>query len=113
MDAKGNKRELHLEKALAVTDLSFALDPVPAPDAPCARVLDTTYFTLDLMKVEGEAEVPAVQDFGILTALDNVTLCWEGASRALKAGQTLLVPATAPALTVRGYGRVALAMAKE
>lgn len=113
VDAKGNKRELHLEKALAVTDLSFALDPVPAPDAPCARVLDTTYFTLDLMKVEGEAEVPAVQDFGILTALDNVTLCWEGASRALKAGQTLLVPATAPALTVRGYGRVALAMAKE
>lgn len=34
VDAKGNKRELHLDKALDVTDLHFALDPVPAPDAP-------------------------------------------------------------------------------
>ena len=110
MDAKGNKRELHLDKALDVTDLHFALDPVPAPDAPCARVLDTTYFTLDLLKVDGEAAVPAVQDFGILTALDAVELAWQGGSRHLAAGETVLVPASAPEMTVKGQGRVALSM---
>ena len=110
VDAKGNKRELHLDKALDVTDLHFALDPVPAPDAPCARVLDTTYFTLDLLKVDGEAAVPAVQDFGILTALDVVELAWQGGARRLAAGETVLVPASAPEMVVKGKGRVALSM---
>lgn len=110
VDAKGNKRELHLDKALDVTDLHFALDPVPAPDAPCARVLDTTYFTLDLLKVDGEAAVPAVQDFGILTALDAVELAWQGGARRLAAGETVLVPASAPEMVVKGKGRVALSM---
>lgn len=110
VDAKGNKRELHLDKALDVTDLHFALDPVPAPDAPCARVLDTTYFTLDLLKAEGRVEVPPVKDFGLLTALDALTLRWEGGERALAAGQSLLLPAACPALTLEGRGRAALSM---
>lgn len=110
VDAKGNKRELHLDKALDVTDLHFALDPVPAPDAPCARVLDTTYFTLDLLKAEGQVEVPPVKDFGLLTALDDLTLRWEGGERALAAGQSLLLPAACPALTLEGRGRAALSM---
>lgn len=110
-DAQGNKRELHLEKALAVTDLSCQLDPIPAPDASVARVLDETYFTLDLMHVDGEAKVPAVNQFGMLTALDDgLTLNWLGASRALKKGQTLFIPTTAPVLHLAGSGRAALSM---
>ena len=109
-DSKGNKRELHLDKALDVTDLHFALDPVPAPDAPCARVLDTTYFTLDLLKAAGETDLPPVQDFGLLTALDGLTLRWMGGERQLAAGESLLLPASCPALTLEGHGRAALAM---
>lgn len=111
VDAHGNRRELHLQKALDVTDLSFALEPVPAPDAPCARVLDETYFTLDLMHVQGAVKVPAIRHFGMLSALEgDLTLCWEGKEKQLKRGDSLYIPCTAPALTLKGSGRAALSM---
>lgn len=111
VDAKGNRRELHLTKALDVTDLSFSLDPIPAPDAPMARVLDETYFTLDLMRVHGETALPAVADFGLLTALEGIlTLCWQGGERPLSKGESLYIPAAAPRLTLKGDGRAALSM---
>ena len=36
VDKNGNRRELHLQKALDVTDLTFSLDPIPAPNKPVA-----------------------------------------------------------------------------
>ena len=111
VDAKGNRRELHLKKALDVTDLSFSLDPVPAPDAPVARVLDEEYFTLDLMNVDGSVTVPHIHEFGMLTALDGeLILAWEGASMSLKKGESLYLPTLCPALTLTGHGRAALSM---
>ena len=111
VDSKGNRRELHLEKALAVTDLTIQRNPIPAPDEPCVRVLDETYFTLDLMHVTDTVRVPAIGEFGILTALDaDLTLLWEGAEIPMKKGETFFVPKTAPALTIRGEGRAALSM---
>lgn len=111
VDKNGNRRELHIGKALDVTDLDFTLDPIPAPDAPVARVLDETYFTLDLMKVEGEQAVPAINHFGLLTALEgDLSLLWQGGSRKLKRGDSLYVPCAAPALTLAGNGRAALSM---
>ncbi|MBQ8201352.1 MAG: GNAT family N-acetyltransferase [Clostridia bacterium] len=111
VDKNGNRRELHIDKALDVTDLDFTLDPIPAPDAPVARVLDETYFTLDLMKVDGELAVPAINHFGMLTVLEgDLTLCWQGGKRKLTRGESLYVPAAAPALTLQGAGRAALSM---
>ena len=111
MDKNGKRRELHLAKALDVTDLSFSLDPVPAPDAPIARVLDEQFFTLDLMNVKDAVQVPAIHEFGMLTSLEGeLELCWEGGSRALKKGDSLYVPTCAPALTLKGTGRAALSM---
>ncbi len=111
VDKNGNRRELHIDKALDVTDLAFTLDPVPAPDAPLVRVLDETYFTLDLMKVRGEQAVPDIGHFGLLTMLEGeIDLCWQGGKRTLKKGESLYVPAAAPALTLRGQGRAALSM---
>ena len=111
VDKNGNRRELHISKALDVTDLDFTLNPIPAPDAPVARVLDETYFTLDLMKVEGEQAVPAINHFGLLTALEgDLTLFWQGGSRKLKRGDSLYVPCASPALTLAGNGRAALSM---
>ena len=113
VDAKGNRRELHLRKALDVTDLSFSLDPIPAPDVPIARVLDEEYFTLDLMKVDGQCQLPAIADFGLLTSLEgDVTLCWQGAEKPLKKGESLYIPAAAPELVLEGNGRAALSMAR-
>lgn len=111
VDKQGKRRELHIDKALDVTDLAFTLDPIPAPDSPLARVLDEKYFTLDLMKPDGEQPVPDISHFGLLTALDDgLTLTWPGGRRALHKGESLFVPATAPALTLAGKGRAALSM---
>lgn len=113
VDAKGKRRELHLEKALDVTDLSFALDPIPAPDAPCARVLDKEYFSLDLMNVDGEVKVPSLCQFGMLTALaGDLTLCWQHVEKKLHKGDSLYLPTTCPPLTLKGKGRAALSMPK-
>ena len=110
VDAQGNRRELHLEKALDVTDLSFSLGPIPAPDAPVARVLDETYFTLDLFHVTDKpVELPAVADFGLLTALDGeMSLVWEGGEKALARGESVYLPAKGVKLALHGQGRAAL-----
>ena len=111
VDKNGNRRELHIDKALDVTDLDFTLDPIPAPDAPVARVLDETYFTLDLINVSGGQAVPAVNHFGMLTVLEgNLTLAWQGGSRKLTRGESLYIPCAAPALMLKGQGRAALSM---
>lgn len=111
MDKNGRKRELHIRKALDVTDLHFTLDPIPAPDAPLARVLDEAYFTLDLMKVNGEQSLPAICQFGLLTSLEGeLTLSFEGGQRVLKKGESWFIPAASPALTLSGTGRAALSM---
>ena len=111
VDKNGNRRELHIDKALDVTDLAFTLDPIPAPDAPVARVLEETYFTLDLINVAGEQAVPAIGHFGMLTVLEGeLTLAWQGGSRKLVRGESLYVPAASPLLTLTGSGRAALSM---
>lgn len=112
-DSQGRKRELHLGKALDVTDLDFSLSPMPAPDAPCVRMLDVTYFTLDLLHAQGDLALPAIGDFGLLTALDGgLTLKWQGSEKPLRKGESLFLPASCPALTLTGSGRAALSMPK-
>ena len=55
--------------------------------------------------------IPHIRSFGLLTALDDgLTLSWEGMSRTLKRGESLLIPQAAPALTLTGQGRAALSM---
>ncbi|MBE5809825.1 MAG: GNAT family N-acetyltransferase [Clostridiales bacterium] len=111
VDKNGNRRELHIDKALDVTDLEFTLDPIPAGDAPVARVLNETYFTLDLINVAGEQNVPAINHFGMLTVLEgDLILTWQGGSRKLVRGESLYVPAASPLLTLTGKGRAALSM---
>lgn len=111
VDKNGNRRELHLQKALDVTDLTFSLDPIPAPDKPVARVLDEKYFTLDLVNVQGEAVLPAVTAFGLLTALDgDLTVRFAGGQLTMRKGESAYIPHTAPVLTLHGKGRAALSM---
>ncbi len=113
VDQNGRGRELHLKQALAVTDLGCAPAPLRAPQALSARVLDRTYFTLDLFQPQPDAPVsfPSIQDFGLLTALDEgLALSWEGCRIELHKGESLFIPYAAPALTLTGSGRAALSM---
>ena len=112
-DAQGNRRELHLQKALDVTDLSFALDPVQsgASESNVERVLDETYFTLDLIRSDKESEIPAIHEVGLLTALEgNLRIEWRNGSLTLNPGDSLYLPTSCPYMKLKGKGKAALAM---
>ena len=113
VDAKGNRRELHLKKALDVTRLDFAPSPKHWEETPgVTRMLEEPFFSLDLIKAgEGETELPGICDFGFLTALtEGLTLCWEGGETEMKKGESFFLPCAGPKLRVRGSGKAALSM---
>ncbi len=110
-DSQGRRRALHLAQALDVTDLSLQPSPIHAPEGVCVRVLNETYFTLDLLHPADSLEMPEIRDFGFLTGLEGtLEVCFACQSMNLAAGETLYIPASAPALTLRGQGRAALSM---
>ena len=113
VDSQGRKRELHLEKGLAVTDLALEPQPIHAEeDFGVRRVLDKTYFTLDVLRTKDAVALPAVRDFGMLTAIGGeVGLAWPGGSMRLSLGETVFLPRALPADTVlTGCGTAALSM---
>jgi len=112
VDREGNRRELHLEKGLAVTNLKLAPQPVRAERTPgVKRVLNETYFTLDLLYVEGAQPLPPLHEFGMLTLLEgHLTLRWEGGALSLRRGETCFLPTNAPEITLHGAGTAALSM---
>ena len=111
-DQYGNRRELHLDKALDVTDLKLCPRPVRVERAfGIRRVLNEECFTLDIIQTDGAMKLPEIQNFGMITAVDgNVTLRWESGRMELKKGETAFLPATAPEMTLKGIGIAALAM---
>ena len=110
-DAQGNTRPLHLTDALAVTDLSIQPEVLHAPDAPYARMLDTEYFRLDLYSVDGTESVRSYDSFAILTMLEgDLSLEFGGAAITLTPGDTYLLPAAAPAMSLKGIGKAAVSL---
>ena len=114
-DAQGRKRELHLAKALDVTDLELEPQPIHAPETEGVhRVLDKTYFTLDLIRVKnGEMALPPVNQFGMITGLEGeIRLTWQGGGMTLEQGATCFLPASCPELMLEGCGAAAVSMPK-
>ena len=75
------------------------------------RVLKEQSFTLDIIQTEGAMKVPAVQDFGILTVIEGeLTLWWQSGRMRIRTGETVLLPASVPSLTLKGIGIAALSM---
>ena len=111
-DAQGRKRELHLEQALAVTDLGLSPDPKHWEGKPgVTRMLEERFFSLDLIRTEGETALPALTSFGFLTVLDgSLTLCWNGGEAPAGKGESFFLPKNCPPLKLAGSGRAALAM---
>ncbi len=116
VDARGNRRELHLRKALDVTNLSYAPEPKRWDGRPgVTRMLEEPFFSLDLIRVEGgEAELPPVRDFGFLTALeDGITVAWADGEIAPRKGESFFLRCDSPAYRIRGTGSAALSMPRE
>lgn len=105
-DANGQKRPLQIRQAVDVADLSF--QPAPVPRVPATGIqplLRSNVFELDRLHVSGELQIsPDPRRFAFLTALDSLLLSWEGDALELKKGDSVLLPALRPDLTLQGVG---------
>jgi mannose-6-phosphate isomerase len=106
IDDKGQKRPLHIKQAVEATDLSFNLSPVHrVPGTGVQPLLRNDIFELDRLNISGTMTVAADERrFAFLTVLDPLTICWEGGSLELKKGDSVLLPALRPELSLQGEG---------
>ncbi len=111
-DENGNRRELHLDKALDVADLHCTPAPLRVEKSfGVKRVLSEQYFTLDLIRTDTMEMLPPVNEFGCVTVTEGeMELRFAGGSVRMKAGETCLLPHNCPALAIVGHGAAALAM---
>ena len=94
-DKAGNKRELHLDKAIDVTRLDFCGEAAREEKVEEGHfaLLREKYFWLDRF-AEGVFALPRDEArFGILTATAPCVLSWQGGEMVLPAGRTALLPA--------------------
>ncbi|MBR3905311.1 MAG: class I mannose-6-phosphate isomerase [Clostridia bacterium] len=94
-DKEGKKRELHIEKAVAVTDLSAQLEKAVGTEIEPGRekLLNEKYFSLEKFKHYQGVIQRDERRFAILTALKPSRLFWESGEMQLQAGETVLLPA--------------------
>ncbi len=111
-DDKGNRRELHLKKALDVTNLKQRRHPIHVEQAfGTKRILNEENFTLDVIQPEGAERLPEINHFGLITAIEGeMTLSWSSGSMKMQPGDTFFLPATVPPLMLKGTGVAALSM---
>ena len=107
---KGEKRPLHIQQSLDVIDpaLKGQLAHMPEGGHGVTRLLDVPAFKLDCACVNGQLPLDKRPGFVMLTPIDDLTLSWEGASMPVKAGQSVLLAANGPAVTLQGAGRALL-----
>ena len=105
-DKNGNKRELHLEKAVAVTDVTTQLNAAAEKEiAPGHfRLLDEKYFQLDRL-ADFDGVLPAdSRRFAFITATGKTTISWADGSMDLPAGRTAFLPADGYDLQILSEG---------
>ncbi len=119
VDAVGRPRELHLDKALEVADLTAAEAELPgvaaAPSGKWRRLVSRPEFVLDAVRLDGPAFAEGATDGSachVLTALSGeARLAWNGSSLTLPRGSTVLLPAVFGSYRLEGDGEVVRAAA--
>lgn len=110
---KGEKRPLHIRQSLDVIEMGLRGERTILPQASqegIHRLLSVPAFQLDCLCVNGEAELePHSQGFRMFTALAGLLLRWDGDALELAAGESVLLPASCPAVSVQGVGRALIA----
>ena len=108
-NAAGEKRPLHIRQSLDVIDTALKGQRAFMPESGSNEIvslLDVPAFRLECALVNGECELaPNPDSFRMLTALSSLLLSWDGDAIALKAGDTVLLPALCPTVTLMGVGR--------
>jgi mannose-6-phosphate isomerase len=117
VDAQGNPRELHVERALEVMDLTppaiTRFSPVDLPDVDgldAHRLLVAcSYFVLEELRLAGRfSAAPRPSSCEIVTVLEGAaTLDTDGARLEVAQGDTVVIPASINGYSVNGrYARL-------
>ncbi|MEM1061260.1 MAG: type I phosphomannose isomerase catalytic subunit [Planctomycetota bacterium] len=102
----GQPRPLHIEESIRCTDFDRGpVGPVTAtPNGDALgseRLVSGEYFTIDRARLTEPRTLTPADDFRVvITLAGGADFSWEGGGVTLPAGRTLLVPASAPAVTV-------------
>ncbi|MFD1176108.1 mannose-6-phosphate isomerase, class I [Paenibacillus puldeungensis] len=97
-DKNGNTRELHLEKAIEVTTIPQAYEPIKYDSTKREGITVTSFvsnsfFTVEKWDVDGLAQIPANDKYTIFSVLaGNGTLTVAGQSYPLAKGDHFILP---------------------
>ena len=94
-DKNGNKRELHIQKAVDVTDVTAQLEAAKEIQLVPGhyQLLKEKYFTLERFE-NFCGKLPAdPRRFALLTAVKDTKISWQGGEATLPAGCSALLPA--------------------
>lgn len=117
IDAKGNKRELQVAKALAVLDFNkHSLHALPtkllAENSHYKRILldDNRYFKAELYQVNDQLKLETLEDsFTVALVLEGSFISSDSiASNALAKGETLFIEADSEAVSFKGKGEIVI-----
>ena len=102
-DAQGNRRELHIEKAVDVVDVHSQPEPVrEIPIGPGRfRLLNEKHFGLDRLCAFDSVLPADSRRFAFFTAVRECRVSWEGGELTVPAGTSALLPADGYDLRVK------------
>lgn len=113
VDSEGRPRALHTAEARGALDYTFPSGVEPMGricDASADRVVESPYFNIDYLQLDGTSQRRFVSDGSAFTVLmvveGEADVVYDGGTRRLCAGTTALVPASMPAFTVGGCSKV-------
>lgn len=116
-NAAGEKRPLHIRQSLDVIDPALKGRRAQMPESgqnETVNLLSVPAFRLDCVCVNGECELtPAPHSFRMLTALNGLLLSWQGDAMELAAGDSVLLPAACPVVTLMGVGKALISTPPE
>lgn len=113
-DKNGNLRPLHVEKALAVSDLKKSPALPEIPDGADVLLAECGYFEVRRLRFSGEGTVTASgESFTALTVTEGEgTLVYDGGELDFAKGDTLFIPAQEKSFAVKGNCEMILSRAK-
>ena len=113
-DKNGNLRPLHVEKALAVSDLKKSPALPEIPDGADVLLAECGYFEVRRLRFAGEGTITATAgSFTALTVTEGEGTLSDGESiLSFRKGDTLFIPAQETSFTVKGVCEMILSRAK-
>ena len=103
-DKNGNTRPLHVEKALAVSNLEKSPELPEIGDFDGAVLCDCKYFSVTRRIVSGSVDVNVTQDsfVSLIATEGNGSLIYDGGRVDFTKGDSIFIPAMSACMTVTG-----------